>query len=163
VRLKAWPLVDVLAHVLMLGALLFLAAYEALGGVATEAWLLALGVALLSAYGQCYNQLRDYDADRLAGLRNTASILGRRSTRWAMWGGLAGGIVCLGAALLSGWIPPSVAGAVVGTAPLVWLGRGRQDMRGTPAVDTTGRLQNSAMVAVTLALGGWVAWALWWR
>ncbi len=163
VRLKAWPLVDVLAHVLMLSALLFLAGYVALGGALGEAWLLALGLALFSAYGQFYNQLRDYHADRLAGLRNTASLLGRDGARWAMWSSLAGGGVCMGAALLSGWLPPSLAAAVALTAPLAWLLRSHADMRGTPALDATGRLQNGAMIAVTLALVGWLAWALWGR
>ena len=163
VRLKAWPVVDVLAHVLMLSALLFLASYVALGGTWREAWLLGLGVALISAYGQFYNQLRDYEADRLAGLRNTASLLGRRGTRWAMWAALAGGGVCLGAALVSGWIPPTLALAVGLGTPLVGLWRRREDMRGTPAVDATGRLQNGAMLLVTLALAGWTGWALWLR
>ncbi len=160
VRLKARPVVDVLAHVLMLSTLLFWAGYVALGGVWQDAWLLALGVALISAYGQLYNQLRDYEADRMAGLRNTASLLGRRGTRWAMWGALVGGSTCLGAALLSGWVPPTLAAAVGLAAPLAWFWRSNADMRGTPAVDATGRLQNGAMAAVTLALAGWTVWAL---
>ncbi len=161
VRLKAWPLVDVLAHVLMLSALLFLAGYVALGGSWGEVWLTALGVALLSAYGQFYNQLRDYHTDRLARLRNTASVLGRRGTRWAMWTALAGGVACLGGALLAGWIPPALAVAVALMAPLSWRFRGRLDMRGSPAIDATGSLQSGAMFTVTVALVVWTGWALW--
>ena len=163
VRLKAWPVVDVLAHVLMLSALLFLTAYTAQGGALWEARLLIWGVVLLSAYGQLYNQLRDYPADRLAGLRNTASLLGKRGTQWTMWAMLAGGLGCFGAALITGWIPPTLAVMVGAVLPLIWLRRSRADMRGTPAIDATGRLQNGAAFAVTLALTGWTCWALWLR
>ena len=163
VRLKAWPVVDVLSHVLMLSALLFLAGYTALGGKWEEARLPALGVALISAYGQLYNQLRDYFADRRAGLRNTAALLGQRGTRWAMWGALTAGIACLGAALISGELPLALTWLIGATAPLAWLGRSHADMRGTPAVDATGRLQTGAMLSATLALGIWALWALWLR
>ncbi len=163
VRLKAWPMVDVLAHVLMLSAFLFFGGYAALGGTLQKAGLLALSVALISAYGQFYNQLRDYQTDRLAGLHNTASLLGQQGTRGVMWGSLAGGIACLGAALLSGKFPAVWAIAVALAAPLVWLRRSRDDMRGTPAIDATGKLQNGAMALVTSVLASWLAWALWIR
>ena len=71
--------------------------------------------------------------------------------------------MCLGVALLTGWIPTALAAAVGLALPLMWLWRSSVDMRGTPAVDATGRLQSGAMLTATLALAAWTFWALWWR
>ncbi len=78
VRLKAWPVADVTSHALMLSGLLFLAGYFTYGSEPGWVWLVALAAILVSVYGQLYNQLRDYDMDKAAGLHNTAIIVGER-------------------------------------------------------------------------------------
>ncbi|MBI5957294.1 MAG: hypothetical protein HY866_01070 [Chloroflexi bacterium] len=85
VRLKTLPVVDVISHLLMLSSLLFLAGYYAYNAEPGPAWWAAAGVGLISAYGQLYNQLRDFDLDRAAGLFNTSCFLGRQNTQRVMY------------------------------------------------------------------------------
>jgi 4-hydroxybenzoate polyprenyltransferase len=80
VRLKAMPVADLLSHGLMLAALQFLCAFTAfrpMGGP----WLPpCLFVFAISLYGQLFNQLRDLDGDRKAGVNHTAARIGPRAT-----------------------------------------------------------------------------------
>ncbi len=156
VRLKALPVVDVLAHVLMLSALLLLAGYLAYARALTALWPVIAGVSLISAYGQLYNQLRDYDLDRAAALRNTASLLGQHGTRYTMIAALLAAGACLLLAVTQRLIPPGVVGLVLAASPLIVFLRSARDMRGSAALDLSGQLQTGAMVAATLALTCWL-------
>ncbi len=160
-RLKKWPLVDVLAHVLMLSALLWLAAYWLYAWALAEAvWLLAAAT-LLSAYGQLYNQLRDAATDRAAGLRNTTWLLGERGARVVMYASVVLSAVCVARALVAGLFPVAAGGGLLLALPLAllwprWRRRGL-DMRGSRAVDPSGALQTQALILLNgLAL----AWLL---
>ena len=155
-RLKAWPLIDVIAHLLMLSSLLLLAGYFAYSRDPGAAWWVAAGVGFISAYGQLYNQLRDYDMDQAAGLRNTASILGLRITRWAMYGCLALAAICLGVSAMNGLWPPWLALIGIGLSPILLLFKASTDMRGTTAIDPTGQHQLGALVLVTITLVIWL-------
>lgn len=155
VRFKAFPLVDVLAHVLMLSALLLLGGYMAYASDWARTGWVVIGVSLISAYGQLYNQLRDYEPDRVAGLRNTASVLGRRGTQWAMHGSLIGAGLSLTVAVVTGVIPLWFVLVMAGLSPLLIVFYSADDMRGTAALDASGRLQTGAMVIATLALLIW--------
>lgn len=157
VRLKALPVVDVLAHVLMLSALLFLAGFLAYRPDWGRVWPVVLGVALISAYGQLYNQVRDYDMDRAAGLRNTASFAGPRGTRWLMIGCLFGAVCCLGVSVAMGLWPLWLVPVAALMAPLVWWAQSGVDMRGTAAVDVSGRLQWGVMWAANGLVLVWLA------
>lgn len=156
VRLKAFPLVDVLSHVLMLSALLLLAGYATYAPGVGRIGSVVAGVSLISAYGQFYNQLRDYELDRVAGLHNTASLLGWRGTQWAMHGCLLGAGVSLAFAVVTGVIPVWFVLVVMGLSPLLIVFYSAQDMRGSAALDASGRLQTGAMVIATLALVIWL-------
>ena len=153
VRLKAWPVVDVLAHALALSALLVLAGFLA-GNIAPGAvWWAVLGAGLLSAHGQLYNQLRDYDADRAAGLRNSAGLLGRTGTRGLMALFLALSGAALAFTVLLGLWPVWVLILGAALAPLLWLLRASTDMRGSHAADPIARLQTGFfLLACTLLL-----------
>ncbi len=155
VRLKALPIVDVLAHLLMLSALLFLAGYLTHGSHPARVWTVAAGVGLISAYGQLYNQLRDYDQDSAAGLHNTAHLLGPRRARIAMGLCLAGAAVCLGLSVASGLWPVWLAVIPLGGLPLLWWRRSSKDMRGTAAIDASGRLQLGAMLIANVVVLAW--------
>jgi 4-hydroxybenzoate polyprenyltransferase len=156
VRLKALPVIDVIAHLLMLSSLLFLAGYFAFKRDLGAAWWITAGVGFISAYGQLYNQLRDYDMDQAAGLRNTASVLGARYTQWAMYVCLAAGIMCLGISALVGLWPVWLMLILLGSSPVLLLVRADTDMRGTAALDITGRAQLGAMVMATLTMIVWL-------
>ena len=173
VRLKKWALVDVVSHVLMLSALLFLTGYWLYARALGEAvWLLA-AAALLSAYGQLYNQLRDAAADRSAGLRNTTWLLGERGARLAMYATVALSAYCVIQALLARalpgggglwrcWLTAPLAAALV--TRLRRLGGPRLqrslDMRGSAAADPSGALQTQALLLLNGLVAGWLVAAL---
>lgn len=156
VRLKAWPVLDVIAHALMLSALLTLAGYLAFDAAPGRVWWVILMTGLISAYGQLYNQVRDADQDRIAGLRNTTCLLGIGRARALM-------IVCLGAAggllaltaiggLWPLWLAP-LAGVFL-VPVLLWPRP--TDMRGSAALDLSGRLQLGTMLVALALMGVWL-------
>ncbi len=165
VRLKKWALVDVVSHALMLSALLFLTGYWLYARTLGEAvWLLA-AAALLSAYGQLYNQLRDAAADRSAGLRNTTWLLGERGARLAMYATVALSAYCVVQAYRAGLFPVASGVGLLVTAPLaaLWprLRRGgKMDMRGSAAADPSGALQMQALLLLNGLVAGWLVAAL---
>jgi len=161
VRLKARPLADVIAHLLMLSALLVLAGYLAFDAAPGRVWWVVAAAGLISAYGQLYNQVRDDAQDRAAGLRNTTALLGTARARIAMRAclGAAGMLLAL-TALLGLW--PLWLGAVLAALAVpVFLWRRGTDMRGTAAIDATGRLQLGAMLAACVAMLVWLAANVW--
>ncbi len=161
VRLKARPIADVIAHLLMLSALLVLAGYLAFDAAPGRVWWIVAAAGLISAYGQLYNQVRDDAQDRAAGLRNTTAILGTARARIAMRACLgAAGLLLALTAILGLWPPWLAAVLAVLTVPvLVW--RRGTDMRGTAAIDTTGRLQLGAMLAACAAMIAWLVVNVW--
>ncbi|HEX3054155.1 MAG TPA: prenyltransferase [Aggregatilineaceae bacterium] len=156
VRLKARPLVDVLSHVLMLAGLLFLAGYYAYDDQPGNVWLVALGVALVSVYGQLYNQVRDYDMDRAAGLHNTASILGPVWMRYTMYGSIGLAVLCLLITIFLGLWPLWLILVPVIMSPLLFFYRPQNDMRGTEAIDLSGRIQLGFMFIANAAVLIWL-------
>ncbi len=161
VRLKARPIADVIAHLLMLSALLVLAGYLAFDAAPGRVWWVVAAAGLISAYGQLYNQVRDDAQDRAAGLRNTTALLGTARARIAMRAclGAAGMLLAL-TALLGLW--PLWLGAVLAALAVpVFLWRRGTDMRGTAAIDATGRLQLGAMLAACAAMLIWLAANVW--
>jgi len=156
VRLKAIPVVDLLAHLLMLSVLLFLAGYFTYDRSPGRIWLVAVSVGLLSAYGQLYNQLRDFDMDRAAGLRNTASLLGRQRTQRLMAVCLGGAVASLAATVLLGLWPLWLLPVSLALLPLMVVFRSRTDLRGTPIIDVSGRAQFSALVFANVIILLWL-------
>ena len=63
VRLKKWPLVDIVSHAMMLGGLLILTSFYTFSNNIGPAFSLVMGVFFISSYGQIYNQIRDFEAD----------------------------------------------------------------------------------------------------
>ncbi len=141
----------------MLSSLLFLAGYVLYGSMTSGAWLIAAGMALISGYGQFYNQLRDYEVDRAAGLHNTASLVGPRFTRWLM-------IACLGLA--------GICLLINSDQRVVALVAGRRgsadlpdhtghcypdtDLRGSAVVDRSGRAQLGFLIVSNALLVAWL-------
>ncbi|NDJ59742.1 MAG: UbiA family prenyltransferase [Chloroflexi bacterium] len=160
VRLKAWPVTDVVSHSLMLSGLLLLAGYFIYDSNPGVVWLVAASVTLMSVYGQLYNQIRDYEMDKAAGLRNTAILLGERRTYAVMYLSVAVAAVCLLAALLQGIFPLWLGVVVLISIPVSMLISGRTDMRGGEAVDISGAAQTRVLVIVNLTVTVWLAQVL---
>lgn len=160
VRLKAWPVTDVVSHSLMLSGLLLLAGYFIYDAEPGIVWFVAAAVTLVSVYGQLYNQLRDYDMDKAAGLYNTAIVLGENNTRWAMYLtiGLAG--VCLLAAIVQGVFPLWLGLVLLLSVAVSMLIRPSTDMRGTATLDASGTTQIQGVIVMNITIGVWLAQVL---
>src|SRR6185369_17127299 len=105
IRLKAWPVTDIVSHSLMLSGLLFLAGYFTYGSNPGLVWLVAAAATLLSVYGQLYNQLRDYDMDVAAGLFNTAIVVGKRNAKLLMYSSVVAALALMLYAIYERVIP----------------------------------------------------------
>ncbi|MBZ0277565.1 MAG: UbiA family prenyltransferase [Anaerolineae bacterium] len=160
VRLKAWPVTDVVSHSLMLSGLLFLAGYFIYHNQPGIVWLVAASVTLMSVYGQLYNQLRDYDTDKAAGLFNTAIVLGENYTRWLMYGVVALAGLFLVGAIASGVFPLWLGVVALIGAPVSMLLRPKTDMRGSALVDKSGGMQIQALVIINMVALVWLGWAV---
>lgn len=157
VRLKAWPVTDVLSHSLMLSGLLFLVGYFAYGSQPGPVWLVALSMTLVSSYGQLYNQIRDYDMDLAAGLRNTAIMVGQRATQLLMYGAILSAAALLLLALTLGIMPIWVIAVPFLALPLLYFIRPQTDMRGTAAVDFSGNMQSQFIFLANITVLVWLA------
>lgn len=156
VRLKAWPVTDVVSHSLMLSGFLLLAGYFTYHTQPGIVWFVAASVTLVSVYGQLYNQLRDFEMDKAAGLFNTAIVLGEENTRRVMYLsiGLAG--VCLLAAIVQGVFPLWLGLVLLASVPVSMIFRPRTDMRGAEAVDISGGMQIQGLLVANVTIAVWL-------
>lgn len=160
VRLKAWPVTDILSHSLMLSGLLVLAGYFIYNDNPGIVWFVAGAATLVSVYGQLYNQLRDYDMDRAAGLFNTAIVLGEANTKRAMYVSIGLALTCLLAAIIQGAFPIWLGLVVLVSLPVSMLFRTRTDMRGGAQVDITGGMQVQSIIILNMIICAWLVEAL---
>jgi len=149
VRLKAIPVADLISHALILAVLQFLCAYTAFqsGG---RAWLApCLLVAVTSMYSQLFNQLRDLDGDRQAGINHTAARIGRRATQALMVSML---VLALGLLALSVWqanMPLWIMRLGIGLTPVLLV-----------VLAQRARLAGSILDAHVLFRGPILSWAV---
>lgn len=160
VRLKAWPVTDVVSHSLMLSGLLLLAGYFIYHSEPGIVWFVAASATLISVYGQLYNQLRDFEMDKAAGLHNTAIILGEANTRRVMYLTVALAGICLLAAIFQGVFPLWLGLVVVASIPISMFFRPKTDMRGGEAVEISGGLQIQALMVANLTVAAWLVSAI---
>ncbi len=161
VRLKAWPVTDILSHSLMLSGLLLLAGYFIYHDSPGIVWFVAAAVTLASVYGQLYNQLRDYDMDKAARLYNTAIILGQENTRRVMYLTIGLAICCLLAAIVQGVFPLWLGAVLLISVPVsMFIYRPQTDMRGTVAVDASGLIQIQVLIALNIVIAAWLVEAI---
>lgn len=161
VRLKAWPVTDILSHSLMLSGLLLLAGYFIYHDSPGIVWFVAAAVTLVSVYGQLYNQLRDYDMDKAAGLYNTAIILGEANTRRVMYLTIVMAAICLLTAIAQGVFPIWLGLVALVSVPVsMFVFRPKTDMRGGTAVDISGTMQLQVLIAANIIIVAWLVEAV---
>jgi 4-hydroxybenzoate polyprenyltransferase len=86
IRLKNFPVVDVLSHSMMLAGCQFLAALHTFSPGVCWWWPFPFCMAVsISMYGELFNELRDFQKDREAGLSHTALLVGYRPTSVVMY------------------------------------------------------------------------------
>ena len=160
IRLKAWPVTDIVSHSLMLSGLLLLAGYFTYHRDPGVIWLVAASVTFLSVYGQLYNQLRDYAMDKAAGLFNTAIVLGEANTRRAMYLAVGLAVACLLAAIVQGAFPLWLGVALLFSAAVSMLVKPATDMRGGMAAEASGQMQIQVVIAANMTVAIWLGWAI---
>lgn len=160
VRLKAWPVTDIVSHSLMLSGLLMLAGYFLYHDAPGIVWFVAAAVTLMSIYGQLYNQLRDLDMDKAAGLHNTAILLGERNTRLFMYLSIALAAACLLTAIVGGVFPLWLGLVALLALPLSMFYHTGTDMRGNVSADVTGMMQAKTLLVFNLIMTAWLVEAV---
>lgn len=160
VRLKAWPVTDIVSHSLMLSGLLLLAGYFIYHNNPGIVWFVAAGATLFSVYGQLYNQLRDYDMDKAAGLRNTAIMLGEVNARRMMYLTIVMAVLCILVAIYRDVFPIGLAGALAVSVIISSLFRPRTDMRGSEFVDASGAVQVQGLIIMNLTVWAWLLYVV---
>jgi 4-hydroxybenzoate polyprenyltransferase len=160
VRLKAYPITDIVSHSLMLSGLLLLAGYFVYHTQPGVVWFVASSMTLISVYGQLYNQLRDFEMDKAAGLFNTAIVLGETNTRWAMYVtiALAGG--CMLAAIVLNAFPLWLAFVLPFSFGVSIFFRSNTDMRGSQTVDVSGSYQMQGLIVGNVTVIVWLLWVV---
>jgi len=154
-RLKARPIVDVLAHVLMLSAFLLLSSYLAYDTKLLAGWWVILAVTFASAYGQFYNQVDDFETDKQAGLNNTAILIGKQYSIRLMQVSALLTIVCFISAILSNVFPLWLIWVLGITVITLALFRWDIDMRGNQA-DASGMVQRPVLITANIVVLIWL-------
>ena len=164
VRLKAIPVADLASHGLMLAGLQFLTAYLTFGGGPLREWGVPLTfVMATSLYGQLFNELRDLEGDRQAGVRHTANLLGPKLAHVLMMTWFCIGIASAIATffvlrLVPVWVLATMAGLalVLALRPLLRVRRGHS------AIEIHRPFHKPFEVAAAIAFSAWFAgpWAL---
>ena len=155
-RFKARPLTDFLSHALMLSGLLVAVGYAAYGSDPGEVWLVVAAASLFSAYGQFYNQVEDFAVDKAAGLRNTAVLLGERTTALLGHLSFAFALICIAAAIAQGAFPPWLGAVVVIGAIACAIFPWELDMRGNRA-SSGANVQRPGLLVANVASMMWLA------
>jgi 4-hydroxybenzoate polyprenyltransferase len=158
-RLKARPITDVVSHILMLSALLIMTGYFTYDSAPGIAWFVIISVTLVSAYGQFYNQIDDYEVDKEAGLKNTVVLLGKTPTMFLMYLSLLGAVISMGIAIFGGafpeWLGTVALVAVIVSALFPW----EHDMRGNLA-EGSGNIQRPSLVVANMVALLWLTQAI---
>lgn len=158
-RLKARPIVDVISHAFGAGSLPLITGYFLYDNNPGPAWLVIIGMTLISAYGQFYNQIDDFNVDREAGLNNTSQLLGKAPATVLMYAVEVIAIGSFAAALVAGvfpeWLWTVVAVTALACALFVW----KHDMRGREGSGFDA-VQVPALLTLNVAALLWLAWAL---
>lgn len=161
VRLKAWPVTDIVSHSLMLSGLLLLAGYYTYHNSPGIVWFVAGCATFFSVYGQLYNQLRDFEMDKAAGLHNTAILLGEANARRMMYLSIVLAAGCLLVAIYGSAFPLGLGGVLLFSVLVSMLLRTSQtDLRGVQALDASGSLQVKGLIVINITIAVWLFYAV---
>lgn len=166
VRLKSSSYgLDIISHVLILSGMLLLTGYLTYSTeFHTAILMMFLACVLGSAYGQLYNQIRDFETDKEAGIMNITIRMGKPLTWIIAYSALAITIFCgfqaFAAMDYPSWLVWVVLGSSIFGFSYVWFYGNNVDASGKPAMDITGRLQIGVWFALAISVTLWVIWAM---
>lgn len=157
VRLKAYPVTDILSHSLMLSGLLLLTGFTAYSREFKEIWALATAAILFSVYGQLYNQIRDFDVDTKAKLKNTTILVGKRRAHYLKDASVLLAVIALLTAIYFRTFPVWLLFPLAVSAPFIMAFKTNKDSSGTIAVDLGGKLQMQMLLVFNVVVLAWLA------
>jgi 4-hydroxybenzoate polyprenyltransferase len=155
-RLKAMPIIDLISHTLMLAGIQLLVAYFSYASGSWSIWPVFMACILVSAYGELYNELHDFETDRAVGLRTTAIVLGQPTAQVLMYAFLAGSCMLVVLSIWQRLVPLQVVAIPVVVLLAIALYRPSRDARGQVSLDFSGSLQVPALVAINATMTVWV-------
>jgi len=145
----------------MLGGLLVMNGYYIYHDAPGIAWAVVVSAVLFSAYGQFYNQIEDFEADKKAGLQNTSILLGKLPATMLMYASTMGALATLGVAIWNGlfptWLGAIFMVGLIFSALYPW----ERDMRGNKT-NGLAVLQRPSILIANLVAFAWVAQTLGW-
>lgn len=157
VRLKAYPVTDIVSHSLMLSGLLLLAGFSVYSTNFKSIWTLSTSAVLLSVYGQLYNQIRDFSVDAKAKLNNTTLLIGKKRARLLMNSSILLSVISLLTAIYFDTFPTWLLIPLFLSSPLVFSFKVKKDSSGTAAIDLTGKLQTQLLLIFNIIIFVWLA------
>jgi 4-hydroxybenzoate polyprenyltransferase len=154
-RLKARPIVDIVSHVLMLSTFLMMSGYYIYDSNPQKAWFIIIAITFVSAYGQFYNQMDDFDVDKAVGIKNTAMFLGKRGTYIAILISVGGVAIFFSIGILQAVFPTWLGPMLLLTGFTLALFRWNHDIRGNKA-DASGMIQLPFLILINIMIFTWL-------
>lgn len=153
IRLKRYVLVDIVSHGMILGGLQFSAGLALYQATNYQAWLLLVTLLAGSFFGQLYNQIKDYQNDQAAGLRNSTWLLGLTKAVWLQRLLFSVAVVFTGIVLATAEVPLYAYSVFLVTCGGVWL---VSALLQRSASNTTERLIHAIGSGLSVAALSWV-------
>ena len=160
VRFKRIPIFDFISHCMLLAGFQYLCAYFTFAPNGGGKWLAPfIFVTAVSMYGELFNEVRDLEGDRKAGVTHTAAVIGERATHVLMYVLLAVGGIAFSYSVIVGLIPAWVLGVLIALGVVI-MARPILRMRRGSAVDLTGPLHVPIQIVGALTMIAWVVGGL---
>jgi 4-hydroxybenzoate polyprenyltransferase len=160
VRLKSIPVLDLVCHGLLLAGLQYWCAYFAFAPRSGFRWIAPfICVVAISLYGELFNEVRDLDGDRRAGVTHTAALVGERAAHLMMCIllGLAG--LSLAYMILTGMMPLWAVGVFFALG-MIFVARPLLRADRSSVMAHTGALQQPVLLLGSLTLIIWLLGSL---
>jgi len=157
IRLKRFPVLDLISHVLMLAGLQLLCAYTIFSSIIETHWIAPFIVVIaVSMYGELFNEVRDLEGDRKAGLKHTAALVGVRTAHIIMVVVLVIAGLALLYTILIGLIPGWLVG-VLAILCVIMLIRPIIKAKRETVLESSGPFQTPVLLIGAVGLTIWLA------
>jgi 4-hydroxybenzoate polyprenyltransferase len=157
IRLKRFPVLDLISHVLMLAGLQLLCAYTIFSSITATRWIAPFIVVIaVSMYGELFNEVRDLEGDRKAGLKHTAALVGERTAHIMMFVVLVIAGLALMYTILIGMIPWWLVGVLAILCSIMLVRPIIKAKRGT-MLESSKPFQTPVLLIGAVGLAIWLA------
>lgn len=156
IRLKAYPVTDIVSHSLMLSGLLLVTGFTSFSADFKHIWLLTAAAVLLSVYGQLYNQIRDFEVDTKAKLKNTTILVGKRRAEYLKNASILFSAIALLTTIYYHTFPLWLIVPIILSLPFLYLIKTKTDSSGAVAIDLSGEMQLQLLLLFNIIILVWL-------